>query len=90
MANTKKGKSAPAAKQQSANSKKEVNFIFKKENYILTIICLAVLIIGFALMSGGEGDIYDFRRTTLAPIVVLLGFAIGGVAIFYTPKSKAE
>lgn len=74
----------PTASDSTKNS-----FFFTKQNYLLTILCVVVLIIGFALMSGGEGDIYDARRTTVAPIVVMLGFAIGGFAILYKPKTKS-
>jgi peptidoglycan/LPS O-acetylase OafA/YrhL len=63
-------------------------FVFGKQNYLLLLIALAVVVIGFVLMYGKEGDIYDFRRTTLAPIVVLSGFVIGIFAIF--KKSKGE
>lgn len=63
-------------------------FVFGKMNYIITAVALAVMTIGFVLMTGKEGDIYDFRRTTLAPIVVILGFCIGFVAIFYKKKTQ--
>ena len=47
---------------------------------------MIMVILGFVLMSGKSGDIYDFRRATLAPIVVILGFGIGIAAIFYRKK----
>jgi uncharacterized membrane protein len=61
-------------------------FMFAKENYVLMIIGLVVIVLGFILMYGKE-DIYDFRKTTLAPIVVLAGFVIEIVAIMKKPKS---
>lgn len=61
-------------------------FLFTKENYYLTGLSLAIVIIGFYLITGSEGDIYDFRRITLAPIVVIAGFLLGIVAIFYRKK----
>ena len=76
-------------KEVLTNDNKPNTFIFTKENYILTIASVLVIVLGFFLMSGNE-DIYDFRKTTLAPIVVLLGFAIGGFAIFYKPKTKED
>ncbi len=60
--------------------------LFSKENYILTGASLLVVVIGFVLMSGKTGNIYDFRRTTLAPIVVVSGFILGIYAIFYRKK----
>ncbi len=50
------------------------------------LIGLACIVLGFVLMYGKE-DIYDFRKTTLAPIVVLVGFAIEIFAIMKKPKS---
>ncbi len=62
------------------------DMVFGKENFLFIAISLAVVIVGFFLMSGTEGDIYDFRRTTLAPAVVILGFGLGIYAIFYRKK----
>ncbi len=65
--------------------------ILKKENYMLMGLGVIVLIIGFLLMTGGASEdpnvfakeeIYSFRRITLAPIVVLIGFGIQIFAIF--------
>jgi undecaprenyl pyrophosphate phosphatase UppP len=44
------------------------------------IIGLVVIILGFTLMAGKE-DIFDFRKLTLAPILVLTGFVIEIYAI---------
>jgi hypothetical protein len=60
--------------------------IFSKENYTLTLISLLIIIIGFFVMAGTEGDIYDFRRITLAPIIVIIGFVLGIYAIFFKKK----
>ncbi|MGJ1262070.1 DUF3098 domain-containing protein [Sphingobacterium spiritivorum] len=62
-------------------------FVFGKINYQLFAASVAIVIIGFFLMSGSS-DIYSFTKITLAPIVVVLGFAIGFVAILYRPKNK--
>lgn len=61
----------------------EVNtekFIFGPSNYRLMLVSMAVVCLGFTLMVG-DTDIYDFRKIVLAPIVVLLGFTLGFVAI---------
>ena len=58
-------------------------FVFKK---ILSIVLVAI---GFILMMGTE-DIYSFTKITLAPIVVVAGFALGFVAILYKPKTKTN
>jgi peptidoglycan/LPS O-acetylase OafA/YrhL len=62
------------------------SMIFSKENYTLTLISLLIIIIGFFVMAGKEGDIYDFRRITLAPIIVIIGFVLGIYAIFFKKK----
>jgi hypothetical protein len=77
--------------------KKEQTFLFDKDNYIWMIAGIALIFIGFMLMSGGKSpdptkfnydEIYSFRRITLAPIVVLLGFAIEVYAIMKKPKEE--
>ncbi|MCX2575772.1 DUF3098 domain-containing protein [Pedobacter sandarakinus] len=55
--------------------------VFTKKNYQLLLISMAIVVVGFILMMGTTGDIYDFRRTLLAPLVVLAGFAFGIYAI---------
>jgi len=62
-------------------------FPFEKINYQLFIASIAVVCAGFVLMMGTE-DIYSFTKITLAPLVVVLGFALGFVAILYRPKKK--
>ena len=64
---------------------KQVQFVFNKENYRLMLLCIGVIILGFILMIG-DTDIYDFRKTVLAPIVVLVGFGIGFYAILKKPS----
>ena len=56
------------------------NFVFGKVNYRLMLISIAIVALGFILMIG-ETDIYDFRKTVIAPVVVLGGFALGFFAI---------
>lgn len=77
-----KAKTAPKEKPNS-----KVDMVFGKQNYILTALAFAVLIIGFVLMYGDKENIYSFRKITLAPIVVLIGFVIGIFAIMIKPKA---
>lgn len=63
----------------------QVHFVFDKSNYRIMFISIAVIILGFILMIG-ETDIYDFRKIVLAPITVLIGFAIGFFAILKKRK----
>lgn len=67
--------------------KTKVDMVFTKENYIITGVAFAVVVIGFLLMYGNKENIYSFRRITLAPIVVISGFLIGVYAIMHKPKN---
>ncbi|MDC0579604.1 DUF3098 domain-containing protein [Bacteroidia bacterium] len=62
-------------------------FVFGKSNYLWMLIGLLVIITGFVLMYGKE-DIYDFRKITLAPVVVIIGFIIEIFAIMKKPTQK--
>ena len=70
-----------------------------KENYILLGVGFLIIILGFLLMAGGgsddpnvfnEEELFSFRRTTLAPIIVLFGFIFEIWAIMKKPKSSTE
>jgi membrane-bound ClpP family serine protease len=73
---------------------KKEGFAFGKENYTLMIIGVIVIIIGNLLMIGGGSEdpnvfnpeIFNFKRLTLAPIVILAGFIIEIVAIMRKPR----
>ncbi|HIY75050.1 MAG TPA: DUF3098 domain-containing protein [Candidatus Sphingobacterium stercorigallinarum] len=81
MSQTQK-KSKPIQRHASKSG-----FAFQKINYQLFLAAIAVVIVGFLLMMGTE-DIYSFTKITLAPLVVVLGFGLGFVAILYKPKNK--
>ncbi|WP_036677958.1 DUF3098 domain-containing protein [Daejeonella oryzae] len=66
------------------NESQPEQFVFGKINYRFMLISIAIVVAGFMLMIG-ESDIYDFRKTILAPIVVLAGFAVGFYAILKKP-----
>ncbi|MBK6732171.1 MAG: DUF3098 domain-containing protein [Bacteroidetes bacterium] len=81
--------------QPIKNVSQEEGMVLGKMNYYLILLGVVVIVIGFILMSGGKytdpnvfnGDeLYSTRRITIAPIVVLLGFAIEIFAIFYKQK----
>jgi len=76
------------------DNKPAVDFAFGKENYVLMILGIVVIIFGFILMSGGGSDdpnifnpeIFSTRRITIAPIMVMLGFIIEIAAILKKTK----
>lgn len=71
------------AEKQSAPVKQDQQklLVFTKKNYQLLLISMAIVTLGFILMIGTTGDIYDTRRTLIAPLVVLFGFGFGIYAI---------
>ncbi|MES2447188.1 MAG: DUF3098 domain-containing protein [Bacteroidota bacterium] len=68
-------KSAPVKQDEKSE------MVFTKKNYQLLLISIAIVVMGFVLMIGTTGDIYDTRRTLIAPMVVLFGFGFGIYAI---------
>ena len=71
-----------AQKQTSPVKQEEkTELVFTKKNYQLLLISIAIVFVGFILMIGTTGDIYDTRRTLIAPMVVLFGFGFGIYAI---------
>ncbi len=88
-------KSASASTSAGKQSTPSIPFIFDRSNYLLMIAGVLVIFIGFGLMSGGattdpnvfpESELYSFRRITLAPVVVMIGFGIEIFAILKRPK----
>jgi hypothetical protein len=67
---------------------------FGKQNYILVLIGIALLALGFILMLGGGSNdpdvfnekMFDFRHITLSTILILAGFVVEIVAIFWKGK----
>lgn len=72
------------------------DFAFGKENYILIAVAIAVIIIGFILMSGGGSkdgisfnpEIFSTRRIVVAPVITFIGFALMVVGILKKSKNK--
>jgi hypothetical protein len=71
-------------------------FVFERKNYKFMLIGLAVIVLGFILMTGGGSDdpnvfnpeIYNWRRIRLAPALILIGFGIEVYAILLNPNKK--
>jgi hypothetical protein len=85
----------PARDRRSAAAPKERAvydaLLLDNRNYLWIGVGIALIALGFLLMSGGgmdnpndwdESKIYSFRRITLAPIVVLSGIGVVVYAIF--------
>ncbi len=81
---------------QKNEKKQDIGFALGKHNYKLLAIGFGIIIIGFLLMLGGKTDdpsvfnekIFSFRRITLAPIIVLIGFVFEIWAIMKKPDKS--
>ena len=72
-------------------------FAFDKTNFILLAIGMAVIIVGFLLMTGPsstggyfEPDNFSVRRIKVAPGVCFFGFIFFIYGIVRKPKDKTE
>lgn len=70
-------------------------FAFDKTNFILLTIGMAVVIIGFLLMSGAGStetqfnpDIFSARRIKVAPVASFVGFVFMIYAVVRRPKDN--
>mgnify|MGYP003309556410 FL=1 len=70
-------------------------FAFDKTNFILLGVGMAIIIIGFLLMTGPgstegyfEPDIFSVRRIKVAPVISLFGFIFMIYGIVRKPKNK--
>ena len=66
------------------------NSLFTKENYTWMLAGLALIILGFVLMSGGKSkdpnvfdpkEVYSTTRITIAPILIIAGLILEIVGI---------
>ncbi|MBQ8463397.1 MAG: DUF3098 domain-containing protein [Prevotella sp.] len=71
------------------------NLAFGRMNFILLAVGMAIVIIGFILMSGGgsteqayDPEIFSARRIKVAPLVCLFGFVSIICAVAYKPADK--
>ena len=75
----------------SKTKRQPEEMMFNRDNYIFMLAGIGLILLGLALMSGGkmpspdvwdESIIYSFRRTVLAPFVILAGLGLEVYAIF--------
>ena len=94
MAKQTNKKENPTKNVPAEAEKSNVSMPFTKMNYILVLVGIAVIALGMILMLGGGSDdpdvftpkMFDFQHITLAPILVLAGFVVEIIAIFWKPK----
>ena len=72
----------------------EKEFLFGKKNYIIMLVGIVFIALGFIFMAGGGSDnpevfneeIYNWQRIRLAPTLVIIGLTIEFYAIFANQK----
>lgn len=72
--------------------------LFRKTNYFLMIAGAVILIIGYFCLRGGavtdpntfDGEIFNARRTVVAPILMFAGLIIEIIAIMWHPRAPKE
>lgn len=87
-------KKTNAAKSKSTQDVHTDTFVFTRTNYLIMIASVLIVLLGYMLMIGGgaedptafSDEIFNFRRLTLSPILILCGFGLGVFAIFFNPK----
>ena len=84
--------------------KNDLNFTFRKQNYILLFIGVFLICAGLLLMIGGgsgnpevfskeidgygDYELFDAQRLVIAPILIATGFIVEIFAIMYKEKGK--
>ncbi|MEN9431701.1 MAG: hypothetical protein RL753_667 [Bacteroidota bacterium] len=74
----------------------KTTFLFQRGNYVLMLAGLALIVLGFVLMSGGGSEdpnvynpeLFSARRIVVAPFLIVLGFAVEVWAIMRKPKAE--
>ena len=74
----------------------KTTFLFQRANYVLMLAGIALIILGFVLMSGGGSEdpnvynpeLFSARRIVVAPFLIVLGFAVEVWAIMRKPKAE--
>ncbi|MBO4397943.1 MAG: DUF3098 domain-containing protein [Bacteroidaceae bacterium] len=71
------------------------NLAFGKINYLILLLGIAIVVIGFVLMSGDgtteeafNPDIFSATRIKVAPVVCLVGFLTVIAAVLVKPRNN--
>ncbi len=72
--------------------------LFNRKNYLGLTVAFILLILGFLLMSGPTPlsqdsfniEMFNFRRLTLAPIIILFAYGLVAVAILKKPTETCS
>ena len=92
-----KGSKKPQTNAPAPAQLNDDDFAVSKYNYKLLLIGFGIIVLGFILMVGGGSKdpnvfnydgLFGFQRRTLAPVLVLIGFAFEVYAIMKNPKKE--
>ena len=82
-------------KNQKENRRQGGVFPLGKINFLLMAVCMLLIVIGLWMMAGSANEgttfnnaIFESRRTTVGPMIALLGFVLMAPAILYRNKKK--
>ncbi|MFI5163786.1 MAG: DUF3098 domain-containing protein [Bacteroidia bacterium] len=95
MAKEKPKAPVTSSKMFAPQQGEKATFAFGADNYKLLLIGIAVVAVGMLCMIGGASDdpkkfsedIFDFRRLTLAPILIIAGYVVVLLGILKKPKN---
>lgn len=84
----------PAPQQGDIKKVEEGQRAFGRKNYMAMAGCLALIVMGFILMSGSGSsvedgfnpDIFSTRRIVIGPCVTFIGFLLMAFAILIKPS----
>ena len=87
---------AEPKKVTSKEKQNKFDFAFGKINYILLIVGIVLLALGYILLAGGGSKdpdvfsdaIFDTQRLVIAPLLLIAGFVVEVFAIMIKSKDK--
>ena len=94
--NNIKSAAKPIPPTAAKENKLNLQLAFGPINYILMVVGIVILAIGYILLSGGGSDdpntfnpaMFDNRRLVLAPLLIIVGFVVEILAIMYKSKKQ--
>ena len=74
-----------SARRRARNPRRQARLVFARKNYILLLVGLAAIVIGYTLMRV-ENEVDGFLSLVVAPLLILGGYLEVIVAILWRPK----
>jgi len=83
---------------KAGENRPKMSFAFDRKNYMFLLIGLVLLVVGFLTLSGGGSkdpnvfstELFSTQRMVVAPILLILGYAVVAYAIMIRPKPENE